>query len=219
MQAVCLIAEDIFALKTGFQPRRGLTVDDLINSVLKEPDFLRTVLGEIPVDNREHFMHGVDEDRVEVICRLILRKFFTSRTKHACKVFLEKQKGLLTRNKFQRNAIHLESKAISVVGKSTKARNGDQENLKVDGGKEKKSRSTSRVLSVKPGPSRDAILRSPLIDGENVTLVQTNSQLSLEAKLVGREHENNGCENRKNEGTGVVPQKVMHFGSFCVQLI
>jgi hypothetical protein len=79
-------------------------------------------------------MHEIDEERVEVLCRLILRKFFTSRVKQACRVFLEKQKGLSQRNKLQRSAIHQESRAILVTGSSVaneaESSSGKKENRK-----------------------------------------------------------------------------------------
>ena len=123
MKTVCLVAEETFALKTEYKPRRDVTIDYLIEAVLKRDSFLSSVLNEIAECDREHFTHLIDEDRVEVICRLILlicclilRKFFTSRTKRACRVFLENQRGLSKRNKCQRNGIYSESRAILVQG-------------------------------------------------------------------------------------------------------
>ena len=116
MKTVCLVAEETFAMKTAYKPRRDVTIEDLIEAVLKRDSFLSSVLNEIAECDREHVTHLIDEDRVEVIRRLILRKFFTSRTKRACRVFLENQRGLSKRNKCQRNGIYSESRAILVQG-------------------------------------------------------------------------------------------------------
>ena len=118
MKTVCLVAEETFAMKTAYKPRRDVTIEDLIEAVLKRDSFLSSVLNEIAECDREHVTHLIDEDRVEVIRRLILRKFFTSRTKRACRVFLENQRGLSKRNKCQRNGIYSESRAILVQGNS-----------------------------------------------------------------------------------------------------
>lgn len=118
MKTVCLVAEETFAMKTDYKPRRDVTVDYLIEAVLKRESFLSSVLNEIPECERDHFTHRIDDDRVEIICRLVLRKFFNSRTKRACRVFLENQKGLSKQNKCQRNGIYSESRAILVQGNS-----------------------------------------------------------------------------------------------------
>ncbi len=116
-----------------------------------------------------------------VICRLILRKFFTSRTKHACRAFLEKQKGLLKRNKCQRNAIHLESRAISVTGKKLCVCTADDAKLSLKEGLNSRVPVTGKKLCAR---AADSNAKLSVKEGSNFQGEVVKTCLSVKA---GRE--------------------------------
>ena len=58
---------------------------------MKRKSFLFSALiSKIPECDPEHFLHQIDKDPVEVICRLIFCKFISYGTKRACR---ENQRG------------------------------------------------------------------------------------------------------------------------------
>jgi hypothetical protein len=125
VRTVCFLAEEKYSDLTNGKPVADISVSKLIEAVFKVDFFINCVLSEIP--SKQHLLHTLDEERISELCRSILRKFLTLRLRHMCDVFIDETKGVSRRNKFQRNAIYCESKAICLESDASAVLEGARE--------------------------------------------------------------------------------------------